>query len=581
MTPFWGVARRVSRPSLYNRGRLVGCGLLASLVAVFVAGCGPLSPPQITDVLPPPSQGGVHTNAPIEIIFNVPMNEHSVETRLSLRNRRGRPAPGCDLRRAAAGEATGCRFSWSDGGRIMRLIHPGHPLATVTTYRVNLGGGIASRQGAVNSLSHSWAFSTEGGPSLSSTYPANHGVLGPDQAVAINFNRAMDQASVGHAVTITPVPPGGYSLSANPKVPGRFLLNPVRPLAPGTTYTLTVTRAALDTDGNHLQAGTRVKFTVGKLGSTPTIDFAAGATPTSYTEVLAASLPEVPGDPPSVRLLATAPAGQHYVFAWGSPNGQYLATELAGKAEIQVADLATGKTAAVLGSTASTAAVWSPNSQQLAFLAGGALRVYTVASKISVTLSAPAALGGPLAWRPDSSVLAAVATPSGTASRIALLSPSLRAVTYLGTSSAGPEGDPVWNQQGTGLAFSVGASPALAVWLYQPADVVAPLRLLRRGGGQPVAFLSSGSILVRTVSGSLEALSPTTEQVSQVVGEVGGQYPIATAVDDPGRVLAFTRDQGGFVNLFLSNQAGSGTAPLTAFNKSLPMNAGPPTFVGT
>jgi hypothetical protein len=580
VTTFERAIARVRRHS-GRRLQLVGAGLLTALVATALAGCGPLAPPQITDVLPPPGQGGVHTNVPIEIIFSVPMNEHSVETRLSLRNRRGRPAPGCDLRLAAAGKATGCHFVWSDGGRIMRLVHPGHPLATVTTYRVDLAGGIASRQGAVNSLSHSWAFSTEGGPSLSSTYPADHGLIGPDQPVAINFNRAMNQASVAHAVSLSPLPAGGYTLAPNPKVPGRFLLNPTRPLVPGTTYTLTISRSALDTDGNHLQAGARVKFTVGKLGSTPTIDFAAGVSPTAYTQVLAASLPEVPGDPPSVRLLATAPSGKHYQFAAASPNGVYLATELAGQQEIQVTDLATGKSSAVLGSTASTAAVWSPNSQQLAFLAGGALRVYSVAGQVSVTLSAPAALGGPLAWRPDSSVLAAVATPSGTASRIALLSPSLRAVTYLGTSTAGPEDDPVWNEQGTGLAFSVGTSTTPAVWLYQPADVVAPLRLLRRDAGQPLAFLSSGSILVRTASGGLEALSPTTEQVSPVVGQVGGQYPLFAAVDDPGRVLAFTRDQAGFVNLFLANQDGTGVSPLTDFGKSLPMNAGPPTFVGT
>lgn len=563
------------------RSRWAGLAVLAALAAAALTGCGPLPPPQITDVLPPPSQGGVHTNVPIEIVFSVPMNEHSVEVRLSLRSRRGRPAPGCDIKRAAAGRPTGCHFIWSDGGRIMRLVHPGHPLATVTTYRVNLAGGISSAQGAVNSLSHSWGFSTEGGPSLSSTYPSNHGVVGPDQAVAVNFDRAMNQQSVAAAVTLTPKPPGGYTLSANPRVPGRYLLNPVRPLAPGTTYTLTVGTTAKDTDGNRLQAGARVVFTVGRLGSTPTIDFPAGPSPTDYTEVLAASLPEVPGDPPSVRLLTTAPAGKHYTFAWVAPDGQYLATELAGKQEIQVTDLATGKSAAVLGSTASTVALWSPNSQQLAFLAGGALRVYTVATKVSVTLSAQAALGGPLAWRPDSSVLAAVATRTGTPSRIALLSPDLRAVTYIGTSNAGVESDPVWNQQGTALAFAVGTSALPAIWLYQPANVVAPMRLLRRSAGDPLAFLSSGAVLLRTASGSLQALSPTTEQVTPVVGASHGQYPIATAVDDPGRLLAFTRQVAGFVNLFLANQDGTGLAPLTAFDRAAPLDAGPPSFVGS
>ncbi|MHB1499575.1 MAG: Ig-like domain-containing domain [Candidatus Dormibacteria bacterium] len=569
------LASRAAKPS-----RLLSAGLAGLLAAFAMAGCGPLSPPQITDVLPPPSQGGVHTNIPIEIVFSVPMNERSVETRLSIRNRKGRRAPGCDLARAARGRPTGCHFVWSDGGRVMRLVHPGHPLATVTTYRVNLAGGIISSQGAVNSLAHSWGFSTEGGPSLSSTYPANHGVLGPDQAMAINFNRAMNPASVARAVSLAPKPPGGYLITPNPKVPGRFLLNPNRPLQPGTTYTLTVTRSALDIDGNHLQAGLVVRFTVGKLGSTPTVAFAAGPSPTDYTKVLMASLPQVPGDPPALRLLASAPAGQHYVFAWVSPNGDYLASELAGKQEIQVVNLLTQKTAAVLGSTSSTASVWSPNSQQLAFLAGGALRVYTVATKTAVTLSAPATLGGPLAWRPDSSVLAAVAVPSGTASRIALLSPSLRAVTYLGTATAGPEGAPVWNQQGTGLAFSVGQAANPAVWLYQPADLVAPLRLITKSAGQPLAFLSSGSVLVRTEAGSLEALSPTTEAESPVVGPAGGKYPIAAAVDAPGRVLAYTRAQAGFVNLFLCNQDGTGTAPLTTFDRADALNAGPPAFVG-
>ena len=574
------VPRTLARrwPSRAGYPPLLGV-LLASLLTSLLAGCGPQSPPQITDVLPPPSQGGVHTNVPIEIIFNVPMNQHSVEDRLSIRSRKGKLPPGCDVGRAARGESTDCHFVWSDDSTVMKLVHPGHPLAVVTTYRVNLDGGIASRQGAVNSLSHSWAFSTEGGPSLSSVFPADHGLLGPDQPMAVDFNRAMDQSSLAAAITLTPAPVGGYTIEANPKVVGRFLVVPARPLVPGETYTLTVTRRALDTDLNKLQAGARVTFTIGKLGSTTTVDFAAGPSPNDLTEVMAAPIPQEQGDPPALRLIEAAPSGQHYALAEVSPNGQYLASELSGQA-LEVTDLNTGKATSVLGSSSSTEAVWSPNSQALAFLSGGALRVYTVATNTAVTLSAPASLGGPLAWRPDSSVLAAVAAPSGTAARIALLSPALRAVTYLGASSAAAEGNPVWNPQGTSLAFSVGTTANPQVWLYQPEDTVAPLRELAKAGGQPLAFLSSGSILVHLASGALAALAPTTETTTTVVSAQDGQYPLAAAVDTTGRELAFTRTEAGFVQVVLANEDGTGSADLTAFSKTDPLDAGTLTFVG-
>jgi len=461
------------------------------------------------------------------------------------------------------------------------LEHPYHPVQVVTTYRVNLHGGVSSAAGAVNSLSHSWAFSTEGGPSLSSTAPLSGASVGPDQAIAVNFNRAMDLASLRRAISLQPVPTGGYSVAANPTVAGRFLVEPLRPLQPSSTYTLTVSRAALDVDGNHLQKGTKVTFTVGKLGSTSSIDFAAGPSPTDYTEVLAASPPLVPGDPPALRELVTAAAGQHYSFATGAPDGEYLATELATHVStIQVIDLATGKSTSVLGSANSTVAEWSPNSQQLAFLAGGALRVYTVSSKQSVTLSALASLQGPLAWRPDSEVLAAVALPSGTASRIALLSPSLSAVTYLGTTAAAAaQGNPVWSPESNSLAFSVGTGSDTAVWVYQATDSTNPLHQLLKAGGQPLAFLSSGQVLVRLDSGALASLSLTTSTEGQVVGAVKGNYPVAAAVSAATRELCYTRLGGGYVQLYLANENGTGTVALTDFGARVKLDAGPPSYI--
>jgi hypothetical protein len=552
-------------------------GLLALLPAL--SACGPVTPPEITAVAPAPSQGGTHTNIVFTIVFSVPMDPRSVETRLTIKSRRGKLPPGCDIRLAAEGRHTGCYFRWSDGNRIMRLLHPGHPLAVVTTYRINVAGGIRAASGAVNDLAHSWGFSTEGGPSLSSTFPGGGGNLGPYQAPALNFDRAMDPKAVASAVSLSPDPPGGYRVLPNPTVPGRFLVEPASPLVPGQTYQVTVTRAALDVDGNHLQAGGRFKFKVTGYGSSPALIFPAGPAVGQYTEVLATATPEQAGDPPGLRLLASPPTGSSYTVAVAAPDGQYLATELAGGHPLDVLDLATGKSTPVLGSTSSTMVAWAPTSQQLAFISGGALRVYTLASSQTVTLSATSSFSGPLGWRADGEVLAAVASSPGAAARVALLSPSLSAVTYLyPPATTLPAQSPVWSPQGDSLAFAVGQPADPSTWLYAPGTGADPFRQL--AAGQPLAFLSSSVVLLREPSGALATVSTAGGPVDTLVGPVAGQYPEAVTSTATGRQLAFTRLEGHYLQLYLANDGANTQDRLTAFDSATPLNAGPPVFVG-
>ncbi|MGH7698469.1 MAG: Ig-like domain-containing protein, partial [Candidatus Dormibacteria bacterium] len=416
--------------------------LLAPLALTAATGglsaCGPLSPPQITNVAPAPSQGAVHTSDLLVVTFNMPMNKLSVERRMFMRTRKDHKPPDCSLARATSHRRTGCHFRWRDGGRVLELTHPHHPWAVITTYRVEIQGGIRAASGAANSLSHSWEFSTEGGPQVSSTFPGDGGILGPDQPIAINFSRDMQPAAVERSTVLSPEPPGGYSWESSRAAPGRFLLEPNRPLSPGVTYTLAVARPALDVDGNRLQRAALVHFSVGKLGSTTSVVFPAGPSSSDYTEVLAATPLALAGDPASLRVLATAPAGQHYQYAWPSPDGLRLASELAGNQPVQVLDLATGKSVTVLGSTGATAAAWSPDGTQLAFVVAGALRIYSVADTTTVTLSSALGMSGPLSWRPDGQVVSAVATPAGDPTRIALLSPALKAITFLPGSDPSP-----------------------------------------------------------------------------------------------------------------------------------------------
>jgi Bacterial Ig-like domain/WD40-like Beta Propeller Repeat len=556
--------------------------VLLGLAGSSLAGCGPLNPPQITDVSPAPSQGAVHTSDALVITFDMAMNEKSVEDRLYLRTRKDHRPPDCRISRAAKGLKTGCHFVWTDG-RVVRLVHPHHPWAVITTYRAALVGGIEAANGAVNTLSHSWEFSTEGGPQVSATSPGNGGTLGPDQALSINFSRDMDPGAVRKAVVLTPAPAGGYQLQESHSVPGRFLLEPNLPLQPGVSYTLAIAKSALDVDGNQLQRPAVVQFVAGHLGSTSTVVFPAGPSASDYTEVLAASPPQLPGDPPALRVLATAPTGQHYLYTWPSPDGDRLAVELAGNQPIQVIDLNTGKSSTVLGSTGSSSAAWSPNGQQLAFVVGGILRVFTVANSTSLTLAASPQMRGPLSWMPDGQVVAAVAVPAADPTRVALLSPALKAITFLPTSSSAvsAESDPVWSPDGSSLAFGVGSSTLPALWIYRPLDASSPLSLVANQAGQPLAFMDLDTILVREPDGALAAVSTTTGTTTVIVGSKAGQFPLAATANAAGRQICFTLTVAGRVQVYLANDDGSGVVTLTGFNAKLALDAGPPSFVGS
>ncbi|MGH7643760.1 MAG: Ig-like domain-containing protein [Candidatus Dormibacteria bacterium] len=561
-------------------GLLLGPAV-ALLLTSALAGCGPLNPPQITNVSPAPSQGAVHTSDDLVITFSSPMNELSVEHRLYMRTRKDHLPPDCSIAKAAAQGHTGCHFVWPSS-RVMTLVHPHHPWKTVTTYRIAILGGIEAANGAVNPLSHSWEFSTEGGPQVSSTAPSNGGTLGPDQAISINFSRDMNPLAVKRAITVTPAPSAGYRLARSSTVPGRYLLEPNVPLIPGTTYYLAIAKSALDVDGDRLQKSATLHFTIGGLGSTSTVDFPAGPSSSDYTEELAASPPQVNGDPPALRVLASAPAGQHYLYTWPSPDGTRLAVELAGGQPIQVLDLSTGKTVSVLGSTGSDGAAWSPNGQELAFVVGGTLRVYTVATATSLTLSTSPSMRGPLSWRPDGQVVAAVAAPTDDPTRVALLSPGLKAITFLPTSAAAvaAEGDPVWSPSGSSLAFAVGSATDPAVWLYRPLDAGSRLSRVAAGAGQPLAFLDLDTILLQEPTGALATVSTTTGISTVIVGGKDGSFPQAAAATSTGRQVAFTLTVGGRVQVFLANDDGTGVHSLSGFSGKLAVDAGPPSFVG-
>lgn len=136
------------------------------------------------------------------------------------------------------------------------------PLRTDTDYRVLLEHGYGDAAGHVDNLDHSWHFRTEASPVLVSTSPGGgDGNVDPATVVTLNFSREMDAASLTGAIAVLP----GISpaMRVDPADPRRVLVAPGALFEPQRDYTVTVTSAARDLDGNQLARGAAVTFSTG------------------------------------------------------------------------------------------------------------------------------------------------------------------------------------------------------------------------------------------------------------------------------------------------------------------------------
>ncbi len=539
-------------------------------------------------MLPAPASSSVATTAPVLIAFDTAMDPGTVERRLRITAHRLHPLGpatlrGCSLSRAAAGRPTGCHFAWSSGDRVVRLLHPDHPFAVAATYRILLLGGIRSAAGGVNGLAHAWTFVTEPAPVVNAVTPGPGSGLDPLAAPAITFSRPMAPGPTARAISLRPTPEGGIAVLPNRRNGARFLVEPATPLTPGVRYTLTVSRRARDTQGNRLARGLQVTFTAGPFGRSPAVVFRAGPPGGGAQAVLAAIAPAAPGDPPSLRQLYRAPAGHPVVADWPSPGGTWLAVGLAGRPLVVLAAGGGQPPVPVPGSAGATAAAWSPGSRRLAFVARGALHIYTRSTGQVSTLATADPITGGLAWRPDGAIIAAsVRLPSGV-TRIALLSPALQALSFLppAGSATADQGTPLWSPDGATLAFQVSGPLGPQLWLYRPGNPAAATASLAGVRGTPVAFLDLSTVLLETASGGLARTDLTTGTVSPVVAAPPSGPPVAAAVTATGRQVAFTALRRGYRQILLVNSDGTGAVDLTAFGPALPWSAGPPAVTGS
>jgi len=216
--------------------------VLSLLVWGGLGACGE-GPSQIIDYSPERGAKDVSTAAPIRITFDHDVNKPSVESRLHL------------------DPATLGTVYWQSP-RQLSYVHPA--LRPATTYQVVLEAGYQDVDGNTYQLRHHWAFITEGPPSLSGSTPANaESGVDPATYLTLDFTREMDAASLAGAITISPAVP--LSVRSDPSDGHRAIVAPDTLLGPSTTYTVTVTTAARDVDGNQIDRSRSLAFTTGAV----------------------------------------------------------------------------------------------------------------------------------------------------------------------------------------------------------------------------------------------------------------------------------------------------------------------------
>jgi len=215
---------------------------IALLVLASITACGG-NPPQIVDYSPERGAKDVSTSAPVRITFDHDVDMSSVESRLHLL------------------PATAGTLVWVSP---RQLEYQHATLAPNSTYQVVLEAGYSDLAGNTVVLRHHWSFVTEGPPSLAGSTPAN-GERGVDPAayLALNFSREMTGSSLAGAITITPSAP--FSVRLDPADGRRAIIAPDALLRPSTAYSIAITTAGLDADGNHLAGTETVAFTTGAI----------------------------------------------------------------------------------------------------------------------------------------------------------------------------------------------------------------------------------------------------------------------------------------------------------------------------
>jgi hypothetical protein len=559
--------------------------------SVLLTGCFS-APPQIVQLNPPAGSTQLDANATVEVVFDQPVNHQSVADRLSIAQtaRTNLGLTGCDVAAAfTAQPGAPCWITWLSGESGFVLHHPGALFAPDTEYTFRLGAGVTSASGQVNSLDHVWNLTGAAAPVLNSTSPGQGATVPRDTPIVLSFSRAMSAAAVAAAVSLSP-PASGLQVVRNTLDLGQFEVIPNAPLAPATTYTLTVSRRATDAFGEPIPDPVTLSFHTSALSVTGHLLVLTGPGRGDATEVVLAQLSApASGLPIPAQVLAAVPVctdpagcgdvgpGQPTAMidtATVAPGGRWLAvvqtdiTRLGAAPVLRVIDIATGQDQVDLAGA--TWPAWSPGGSTLAFVAADAsVQLWNAAGESLSALPAGAPPIGPPIWTADGDALAIPVGQTATGpAHIDLAVPALSA-RYALPGISGSAGDLVAAPQGEELALAVTSAPATTptAWVADPSSGHPATRV--GSGLVPVGFTDDATLLVALSappgSPQLAGLDIATGALSPIATSLGTIDPESATVAPGGRQIAYiTRLASGADAAVVANADGSGPLLLTS-----------------
>ena len=274
--------------------------LLASLLVVFIAGCGQetVTIPGVLSVTPAQGATSVAVNTTVTATFSMGMNPASITTAsFTVASPGGTAVAG-----SVAYSGTTATFT------------PTAVLANGTTYTATITTAAASPGGAELIGPYTWSFTTIGPtPVVVTTIPTNGAVNVPiNQVLSATFSQTMNPSTIntttftlsvtgGAAVPGTVTPSGTYATF----MPNALLLN-------NTSYTAKITTGATSLAG--ISLATTYTWTFTTITPAPTVTAvvpANGATDVPIAQVLSATFSEAmsPGTINGATFTVTGPGG--------------------------------------------------------------------------------------------------------------------------------------------------------------------------------------------------------------------------------------------------------------------------------
>ena len=423
--------------------------LVAVIALAGLSACAG-APAQIVDYSPLRGAQNVPTTQPVKITFDHAVDKASVAGRLRLS-----PDVGGSIR-------------WLSD-RALEYDHP--TLKPDTTYAVELDAGYTDAAGNSYVLNHHWTFTTEPPPGFSASSPSEGATrIDPADYLTIDFTRRMNVDTLRSAIALNPQVP--FNVRIDPTDDRRVIVAPNALLDANTNYSLLISTAALDVDGNALDRVHTVRFTTGAV--TALHHWIAFATLSATSDAGGLWIVNESGfprelldtgyvqsfnwSPDGSRLVYQDEAGAWLAYAPGSqpepldfaaswaaalaPGAGYAYLDAAGTLHREAAD----KKDDVIASDVGGAAV-SPDGRRLAYtepLPDGTSVIwgYDTSLRSHYVLAGEKGEVSGLAWAPDSTRLAYLSSSEGSATRLRVL--GVTGSASLSTIATGELGPPAW-----------------------------------------------------------------------------------------------------------------------------------------